>query len=393
MYGKQLADIRFSQILSNECMVFGSSAKVREELEELRRLEANGASDQARSVLKRAMEKLSGGTNTVLYDEDGVPSVMAEIPAFGREEMPRGVRCGQVHPAFMLGEKRLRRVYVSKYLNCLVDGRAASLPMAAPARIANFDEAVKSIRGKGAGWMLMPLPLRAAMLLRCLKEGQSISGNTDQGRDYYRHEEMGVQTECGTVLTGSGPASWTHNGKPDGIWDLSGNLNEWDSGFRLMNGEIQLMDTAAMMSPDCDYGQDSHLWQAVDGEGKAVSPGTPGALHFDGHDGTVRLTARPREQGLGNCAFSAVTSEAGPAALERMKLLGLYPPSEGLSERLGWRWIHTEGEALPLSGGAYRITYHSGMFFMGVTKPRDCDYRLSGVRCVYISPEDAQEVK
>ena len=37
MYGKQLADIRFSQILSNECMVFGSSAKVREELEELRR--------------------------------------------------------------------------------------------------------------------------------------------------------------------------------------------------------------------------------------------------------------------------------------------------------------------------------------------------------------------
>ena len=75
---------------------------------------------------------------------------------------------------------------------------------------------------------------------------------------------------------------------------------------------------------------------------------------------------------------------------ERLRLLGLYPPEEGLGPRAGWRWISTEGECMPLCGGAFRIADHSGMFFMGVTKPRDVDYALSGMRCVYI-PEDAAE--
>ena len=119
--------------------------------------------------------------------------------------------------------------------------------------------------------MPMSVQLRAAILLRCLEQGREISGNTDSGRDYYRREEKGIRTENGTVLTGSGPASWSHDGTPAGIWDLVGNLHEWDVGYRLLDGEIQLMSPEALTDPDCDYGKSSPLWTALDREGKPVT--------------------------------------------------------------------------------------------------------------------------
>ena len=391
MYGNTLREISFSQILINEARVSGCPGAVNEELEALRGLEAEGKAEQAGAMLKSAVEKLSGGTDTVLFDAGGLPSVMVIVPAITGADMPEGIRLQGVHPAFRLGKKTLRRIYVSKYLNCLADGRAVSLPMSDPAGIPCFDEAVKSVKGKGAGWMPMPVTLRAALSLQCLKKGREVTGNTDRGRDYYRPEETGIRTQSGSVLTGSGPADWTHTGRPDGIWDLVGNLNEWDSGFRLADGQIQLMDTEAMMDPGCDYGRDSALWYALDPEGRRARPDAPETLHFAGGDGWVRLTDRKPEAATGNCAFSQVGTEPGLRAPEILKLAGLLPPAEGLSERLGWRWIRTEGETMPLSGGAFLITYHSGLFFMGVTKPRDADYRLSGVRSIYISEEDARE--
>ena len=393
MYGKTLAEIRFSQILVNECMVSGLPETVQEELAELRGLESENRRDEAEILLRKAVEKLSAGRNTVLYDAGGIPSVMVVVPMVTGEDMPEGIRLDGVHPAFRMGGKTLRKVYVSKYINTLVDGRAASLPMSQPACIPCFDAAVRSIRGKGAGWMPMPVQLRAAILLRCLKNGHAPSGNTDCGQDYYCRHEMGIEAENGTVLTGSGPAAWTHDGTQHGIWDLSGNLNEWDAGYRLVDGEIQLMELSAMMDADCDYREKSPHWYALDRAGKPVAPGTPDSLHFGGQDGQIRLTAQVPEKQIANCAFAEIRAEAGLQVPGLLKLIGLYPPADGLSERLGWRWINPEGETMPVSGGASRITYHSGMFFMGVTKPRDTDYSLAGVRTIYISPEDLQEVE
>ena len=393
MYGQNTREIRLSQILINESFVSGYADKAAGDLDALRRLEEEGETEQARRLLKETVERCSNGANTVLFDAKGLPSVMVIVPAIRGSEMPEGIHRKGVHPAFRVGKRTIRRVYVSKYINCLADGTAVSLPMSEPARVPCFDEAVKRLRGKGAGWMLMPVSLRAAILLRGLARGRLISGNTDHGQDYYQRRETGVLTESGTVLTGSGPAGWTHNGRRDGIWDLVGNLNEWDSGLRLMDGEIQLMDTEAMMNPECDYGKNSPLWHALDERGEAAAPGAPGTLRFDGEDGKILVTKEARSERVGNCAFRDVEMAPGLRAPEPLKLLGLLPPLSGLSERLGWRWISTAGEALPLSGGAFRITFHSGPFFMGLTKPRDADYPLSGVRTVYCSPEDMREVE
>ncbi|MBQ6722340.1 MAG: hypothetical protein IJQ88_09260, partial [Clostridia bacterium] len=88
MYGKSLREISFSQILINECRVSGCPEKVSDELEELCGLEDNGKTEQAGSVLKKAVEKLSGGTNTVLFDAGGLPSVMVIVPAVTGADMP-----------------------------------------------------------------------------------------------------------------------------------------------------------------------------------------------------------------------------------------------------------------------------------------------------------------
>lgn len=389
MYTSTAKEIRFSQILANECKVYGTAEPVLDELEQLRAAESGNAQDRekAGSILKAAVEKLSGGSNTVLFDENGIPSVMVIVPLIRMGDMPGMKGNDAPHPAFVVNGKPLQKVYVSKYINCLIDGKAASLPMCEPGGLSCFDDAVKTIKGKGRGWMPMPLAMRMAICLKLLNEGRDISGNTDCGRDYYRHDECGIQADNGTVLTGSGPLTWTHNGKADGIWDLVGNLNELDGGFRLLDGEINLMDIADMADPSCDYGKDSALWYALDANGNAVRPGTPGALHFDGKDGTVRVTSSVENHGLGNCAFCDVTAEEGLEIPEILKLIGLYPIESGLSERLGWRWINTEGESLPLCGGAFLITNHSGMFFMGATKQRDVRYKLSGIRSVYIPVE------
>lgn len=390
MYSKELCGIALSQVLLNECRVYGTAAPVAQELKELQALEQAGQGDAARSLLTEAVLKLSHGRNTVLYDDAGVPAVMVRIPAMTCRELVKGCCSDDVHPAFRLGNKRLREVWVSKYLNCVVDGRAASLPMSVPANVRNLDQALSLIRPKGKGWLLMPFSLHMAIVLKCHADGREISGNTDKGHDYYAPEELGVVTDSGTVLTGSGPLRWSHNGRPDGLWDLVGNLNEWNCGFRLVDGEIQLMDMEALVQPHCDMSAASPLWHAMDESGASVPPGVPGTLHFDGCDGAVCLTKCVAHHGLGNCAFCDVSAAEGIAVPEELRLLGLYPPEEGLGPRAGWRWISTEGECVPLCGGAFRIADHSGMFFMGVTKPRDVDYALSGMRCVYI-PEDAAE--
>lgn len=390
MYGKELREIRLSQILLNECKVYGVASPVAKALEKLLALEQDGQLDAARRLLSEAVQELSCGQNTVLYDDAGVPSVMVRIPAMTCRELLKGRESEAPHPAFRLGNKRLREVWVSKYLNCVIDGRAASLPMSVPENVRNIDQAEAYVRPKGRGWSVMPFLLQMALDLQCHANRQEISGNTNGGCDYYDADELGVVTSRGTVLTGSGPLRWTHNGRPDGLWDLVGNLNEWTSGFRLMNGEIQLIDMEALIRPGCDMSAASPLWHAIDESGSPVPPGDPRALHFDGCDGSVRLTTRVERHGLGNCAFCDVSAAEDVRVSDQLRLMGLYPPEERLSPRAGWRWINTEGECMPLCGGAYRIADHSGVFFAGITKPRDVDYALSGMRCVYV-PEDAME--
>ena len=63
--------------------------------------------------------------------------------------------------------------------------------------------------------------------------GSSLRGNNSSGRDYrdpdsaeYYGESDPVQ--AGRVLAGTGPDTWFHNGKKNGIWGIVGNVYQWN---------------------------------------------------------------------------------------------------------------------------------------------------------------------
>ncbi len=386
--------IMFHEILRNECRVFGKPYAMDETVERLYYLEKKGreSEKEACKLLKESVEKLSHGENTVLYDDAGIPSIMVRIPAMRCKELLDGNQEDCFHPAFILGDHIIREIWVSKYLNSIVNGRLTSLPMSIPQRIETFDEAVERCRAKGANWLPMPFQLRMAIALWCRKKGFLPKGNNNYGHDFMHPEEAGILSGDGLSLTGSGPVEWSHNGRCDGIWDLNGNLNEWDAGFRLMNGEIQFIDMEGLMMPDGDWSSDSPLWRGLNMKGELLLQGKDTALHYTVPEGGIQLTiGGGGKRGIGNCAFEKISAGEGIEISDVIRLLGLFPSTPEYMGNLGWRWVNTEGEVMPLCGGAYGALDHAGIFFAGVTKLRKDNYKLAGVRCIYIDPKAIEE--
>ena len=59
--------------------------------------------------------------NVVIFDDKGIPSIMV------RFERPKDA---EVTPAmFVIGGKEVDAIYISKYPNTVINGRAYSLPM------------------------------------------------------------------------------------------------------------------------------------------------------------------------------------------------------------------------------------------------------------------------
>lgn len=338
---------------------------------------------------RTAVEVLSGGSNTVLVDDWGLPSVMVRISACKNKEL---FETGSdiLHPAFYSGGEVQEEIYVSKFQNVLIDGRGYSLPMRTPAYGLSFDQALQACRSKGAGWNLTPFALRAVLALEAKKKGFFPHGNSDKGVDYLHREEHGEAEEEGVVRTGSGPVTWSHNNSRSGIYDLTGNVNEWDSGLRLMDGEIQVIPDGMWMREDCTMGTDCRYWRSILPGGELAEPGTSGTLRYVcGGDG-ILLTAGGElgKEATGNCAFGRIKASEGLKVPELLYALMLYPEQEDGYD--GWRWIKSRGECLPLCGGGYRALDHAGIFFVGLTYPRTHNYNLTGFRSVCVKQRNGE---
>jgi hypothetical protein len=375
-YGEQRP--RLFNLLAKEYDVRKNRGEKAEALEEAVELMMRAGTGSEPERLQTAVETLSGNRNTVVFDDAGLPSVMVRVPAL-REKDVLLQGSDALHPAFSaVGE-----LLVAKYQSSMLEGHACSLPMVMPTFGLSFDEAVEHCRNKGSNWHLMPFSLRMAIALHCRRRGFLPHGNSRDGRSYLFPDETGITEGGSLALCGSGPVTWAHDGTADGIYDLNGNLNEWDAGLRLMDGEIQTIPAEALFAPDADLGPNSPLWKAVLETGALVDPGMPGTLKFDAPQGRVRLTRSLEYPGLGNDALRDVTAEPGLTPPMIMRLLGLYPEDDRQGYELGWRWISTQGETIPLCGGAYRADDHAGVFFAGMTYPRTKDYELTGFRFVY----------
>lgn len=339
--------------------------------------------------LKLSIEALSGGKNTVLFDDLGMPSVMVPFPKLKMSDLIAG-GSENIHPAFSVDGVEKSVIYVSKYQNIVLNERGYSLPMRDPRASLNFDQAVAYCRNKGKGWSLTPYSLWSAIALWCRKNGTMPRGNNNYGADHAYGHEKGVPTyyESGKIArcaTGSGPNTWNHNWMPDGIADLNGNVWEWCAGMRLMNGEIQIIPYANCMAADASMGASSTLWKAIAADGTLVGPGTVGTLKYNYVSGHIQLTSgdiTPEDTWRGD-TYQNMTLDSALTVPEIAKALLIYPDEPGGDYGGDGHYMNNSGERLPICGGRWFNSSSAGVFYVNLYDPRSRSGTYIGFRSAY----------
>ena len=283
-----------------------------------------------------------------IYDDVGIPSFMYRITKKKNSELfPGG--SDKVHPAFRIGGKEYEEIFISVYENCEINGKPYSLPMQKPWTNITNDEAARACFSKGDGWHLMTRMEWGLVAGICGMSGILPHGNTHYGKYYADGNEEGIIYEGGgIVLTGSGPETWTHNHKKDGIHDLCGNVLEMVRGFRVKNGVLQAAkDNDAAM--DIDLTCEGDDWfDVVDDEGKPIY------VHVE--DGEIAFTTdKDFSQGYDGDRWGNVTIKCKS---QQMRELGLWN-----GEKNAYLYVDsTDGEYLPICGGSWNNTSSAGVF-------------------------------
>lgn len=304
-----------------------------------------------------------------IYDDVGIPSFMYRITKKKNSELfPGG--SDKVHPAFRIGGKEYDEIFISVYENCEINGKPYSLPMQKPWTNITNDEAARVCFSKGEGWHLMTRAEWGLVSGICGMSGILPHGNTNYGQYYADGDEEGIIYEGGgIVLTGSGPETWTHNHKKDGIHDLCGNVWEMVRGFRIKNGVLQAAkDNDAAMDIDLTYEGDD-WFDVVDDEGKPIY------VHVE--DGEIVFTAdKDFSQGYdGNCWGNVIIK----CRSQQLGELGLWN-----GEKNAYLYVDsTDGEYLPFCGGSWLYTSLAGVFCVGLSDSRATSSPALGFRSAY----------
>ena len=302
--------------------------------------------------LKFATEGISGGKTTILMDNADLPSFMNPFYKMTNAQLFGG--SGIVHSAWKQGSVEKDVFYASKYINCVVDGRAYSWPNVIPAHSYDFDREMGFCNAKGAHWHQMSFPEWAAIAHLIYKMGVTPRGNTDYGKSHSHTYEVGAKDSAGRTTTGSGPITWNHDGTPGGIADFVGNVWKRLSGMRIVNGEIQVMEGNAP-AMQVSHAPESTAWKAIKPDGSLVPPGTAGVLRLNasGNIGTAVVTS-----GASSKAFSSIAAADSVTLPEIIRELLLAPVS-GVTN-VGNFWWDCSGERVPIRGGSYNGASDAG---------------------------------
>lgn len=339
-----------------------------------------------RNDLRASVEAATGGRVTVLYTEKGQPSYMYKVPRFNREDIDPGLGAG-AHPMFVMDGVEKNHRYIGVFPGTVRNGELISLPGVDPEASRNIDDFLGLARANGPGWGLMTNTDWAGLSHWCWANGFLPRGNTNHGRSHEQRFETatrqdgaapGLSSGTARTLAGSGPASWRHDNTPWGIADLCGNVWEWSPGMRLVDGEVQVIKDNDAALGEIDLSEASSMWRAIDGEtGNLVAPGTSTAVKLasSGTDNyTLVISSGSDIESMTNPGSSPVSA----AAIEKLKLYGVYPVGEGLGG--AGLWHNLDGERVPRRGGGWNIGSRAGVFALILINSRAYAYSSNGAR-------------
>lgn len=297
-----------------------------------------------------AVKAAGCASNANIYDDKNMPSVMVFMPKMTWKELGIGTSTDPF-PAFVVNGKELDGFWFSKYGNISDNGRFYSLPCRDPATYVSLDSSIAACVAKGEGWHLQTRLEWMAVAQWCLMNGHLPKGNNNYGKDHsetiYKAIpscDLDAEGRRQRVATGTGPLSWSHNGEPDGIWDMNGNVWEWVGGIRLVYGELQVISNDGVTfgndaaDPDNSQSATSQLWCAIDGTtGQLIKPNGSGTTAnslkldwVDGHWKWITGTIADRSENYHGCSFESITIDSTivEAAKHILQALGMYKVSE-----------------------------------------------------------------
>ena len=362
---------------------------------------------------RERVEDVSFGRNTVMYDDQGNPSVMVHVPVFLNQDVLAG--SGEdAHLAFIVNGAYKSGIYISKYQNITTGSgatlRALSLKHVDPRTSITFDDALLACKQKGAGWHLMTNAEWAALALRCKSRGFMPRGNNNYGKDHSVASEKGIpgyfsSNKPARILTGSGPLTWSDDGSPFGIFDLNGNVTEWVGGLRLMDGEIQVLANNNAADNTKDQSAASSEWKAIlAADGSLVAPGTEGTLKIDNttpgdetttsHDvggdpqlntvvnNPMYIPGGQVDYGYSSTTFDALTVADGVTVHNIAKLLAIAPIDTNHGG--DYYYIRNYGERLPYRGGYWDNSSTAGVFCLFLSVGRSHSGIGRGFRSAFV---------
>ncbi len=358
------------------------------------------------SLTKMAVDMFCPG-NAVRLDDLGLPSLMVYIPKFKNSDV---LASGDdnTHPAFIVNGVEIAGFYYSKYQNIVRADCAYSLPGEGAAVSVDFESAYRYCEEKGYGWHMSTAAEWAAIALWCKKNGWLPYGNNSNGKDTREDAFKAIpvlfddNTQTGRVANGTGPLTWSHNKTTSGIWDLNGNVWEWQGGLRLVYGELQILASNDAADSDNPQNPTSVLWKAIKAsDGSLVEPenntaeepatlsGSTVRLDYINDVWTYSTSVASTENADRSCLFGnvACNDAISNAAKNLLRTLALLPDEGAVPEDYEEAAIslnNTVALQYISRGGCRDSGSKSGIFAICGREPTSDDARF-GFRAAYIA--------
>lgn len=291
-------------------------------------------------------------TPVVIYDKDGFPSMMLKLENVAPTT-------DQADRIFFVKGQEYDSIYLSRFLNSVIDGHAVSLPFMDPKVNITMDQAIAKIKAKGEKWHLLT-NVEWRYIIDTMAEGTH--GNTNFGTYHGDASEVGicVSNSSGRTLTGSGPASWFHNGdKESGIADAIGNIWKIIAGLRLRGGALEYMKDNDAAAPDADLSETSEEFVRVMIDDKPVKIGTS-------KEGLTITTGEVEGWEVVERREVVIDIKEVPDILKDLGII-----TDNMKDSSEWFAADADlDEAIALGGGSWNSTSSAGPSALGLDNPR-----------------------